>query len=548
MTQEMVGARGAGQHWLLGTLMLLAVWLFAGANHAQAQRRSATVGQERAAKDELRFKVYVRPLAFYPDPLAERNAQTQRMVHQTIRAFLGFLPEDSLKQQAPEKFVDVRSLQKAVARYFSNQDERFVVIPNDDLLLAIEREALLTDSGGQSVLRIMIQTEQAKALKEEGVRALSRADLETAEIKLMEAARLYESVQGEFLYPVQMSEIYEYLALVYDEMRNRGQELDQETSARFEDALERMVRLTPEKKLVYPFYASSLERAWRQARAAVLKSRRSGRDRVDLLLAERVGQLLDANVVVWGYVTQKGGQLELTLHMHRQDKPELEAAPPERIRLPVGKTARFERAQRLASRFAACIEPLPEPPAPVVDREKGHFYLDSTFSYLVYLNPEQTRFDNFGFSLSGSYMLSDNFALMSRVSIMVGGSDVEGDLLSDDFNSVRSFLGGAFSLRTGLFRPFVTFSVEANRISRFERTDNFFCKINRDAPACGPDDIESKPPGWLIGINSQLGTALNLYRDLFMTVSGNFTFYSLPFEDKPVDLPLGLDAGLEYRF
>ena len=82
----------------------------------------------------------------------------------------------------------------------------------------------------------------------------------------------------------------------------------------------------------------------------------------------------------------------------------------------------------------------------------------------------------------------------------------------------------------------------------FEITENFFCKVNINAPDCQAGDISVQDPGWLFGVNSQVGAGVKLYRELYLLVAGSFSFVVFPLSEPPLDFPVGFDVGLEYRF
>lgn len=533
--------RATGWHLFVSGALMAVLCLAHGESAAQQ------IGVEEPESDR-RFRVYLHePVQVFADPLAERRAQVRSIVEQTADAIMPLSIQDGADDATKAGYLklDPDVIADALRRHFAQDESRFVVLPREALLQAIESKG---DKAGLTAIEFVRNDRQADALKKDGIRALERLDLRRAEEKLSQAIELYEDIAGDFIYPEVLAEAYEVLVLVHDELRNRAEDVDPDLEARWMAALRRLVRLAPDRHLVYPFYATSLEKSYLQARAQVIAQRVAGRDPVDLETAQRVGALVDADIVLWAYVIQdESGALTLQLHMNRPSSSEAVYVEPQSIALAEGAADHAERASRLASRFAACIEPLPEPPPPLVDREKGHFYLDSAFAYYYYLRPVEMRFDNFGFNLLGSYMLSDNFGLLGRVTLLTSGRDFDGDLL-DTVGSVRTALGGEFSLRFEFLRPTLAFAIEANRTSSFRRTDEFFCKISASAPDCEPGDIESKDARWLIGVNSQLGLSLRLYRQLFMSVRGGFSFYTLPFGGKPLNFLLGFDSGLAYRF
>ncbi len=250
---------------------------------------------------------------------------------------------------------------------------------------------------------------------------------------------------------------------------------------------------------------------------------------------------------MWGYVVQQGPEAVLRLVMYRPGA-EGPRVVVEQVALSSDPQANDELADQLASRFAACVEPLPEPPRPPPEREKGHVYLDVAFAYALYLRPLDAPFDNLGFSMAGSYLVSDNFALFGRLHLLTSGSD-EAQSLLNEFSSVRLFGGGAFTVRPWRWvRPFARFAVEGLRVGEFRRTDSFFCKVNPSAQNCDPDDIRTQEAGWFAGLNAGLGTSVRVYQDLALFAAGDFSFYFFPSSQPELNYPVGFDVGLEYRF
>jgi hypothetical protein len=199
---------------------------------------------------------------------------------------------------------------------------------------------------------------------------------------------------------------------------------------------------------------------------------------------------------------------------------------------------------------AACIEPLPVPKARPIDTDEGHIYVDTTFSYYRFFVPEAgTDFPNIGFAVDVAYLLTDKFALVSRVNVLTVGDDPSGEQLTD-FSTVRLSLGGGFSypLWNGWVRPYLYLSGEAANFGRFERTTDFFCKVNKNARVCDEDDIISEAPGWLYGASARAGLSVRLYQAFHATISTGFSFYFIPRDLPALNFPLGLDTGLEYRF
>ncbi|MEO1271472.1 MAG: hypothetical protein AAFX99_25545 [Myxococcota bacterium] len=471
------------------------------------------------SEEDLRFRVYVHEVGFYPDPGA-------------------------LVGRRPPNFP-TEAFTEAAGDYFDGDQERFVRLESPrELFLGINRQALSDGAGsdGESrptLVEMLFLLGIAEKRYEEGVDALAGGELVEAERHLKEAAAIYKRFMVPLLRPQLVARVYQYLGLVYAALPKRRQDGI--------GAFQRMLRLDPRQVLVTPYVPPKVARMHREAREKLLSGRRRGPDAGDREMLETLGMLVEADMVVWGYVVQRGDQFELTMQMYRVDKGV--TLPPERVMLTGDQARDAELANRLVSRFAACIEPLPEPPTPPPDREEGRFYLDASFTYATYLNgPTDQGFDNYGVSVSASYMMTERCAWVGRATFLTSGSDFENDLLTE-FSQVRLFAGAGFGVRFNRWvRPFLSLTVEATRLGRFSSTDEFFCKVNTSSPGCAPSEVVVGGDTWQAGVNVQLGGSLRLYEDFSIFAAPSLSFYVFPLTDKDLDLPVGADVGLQYRF
>ncbi len=501
---------------------------------------SAAIRQRRVGWAELLSFVFVFAFICMFFCQGEAQAQGRRLHRVYVQAPFALYPDPSRPRSAREVIFEEEAVRGAVERHFEAQPERFVVLPTESIYARGEASGGLDAPlrGSPQAMRFILELERAKGLFEDARRAFNRYDLPQAEAWLIEVIDVYERLLFPILNPTDLGRVYETLGLViWETPERRGETIE---------AFKNMARLDPERVLATPYFPGPIVEAYQSAREELLRGRLAGPDPTDAEVVRALGELVEADLVVWGYVVQGAdGGRELSLHLHRRDRRL--SLPPERIPLTGVESIDAERADRAISRLSACVEPFPEevePPTP-----QRAFYLDSGFAYHVYLKrPTEEVFDNLGFALSGSYEVLDGFALRAGVNLLTSGSDVEGDLLSE-FSTIRTFLGGAFSFPLRWGRPFVGFGLETTRVGEFQHTDSFYCKVNADDPAvCRPDQIESNAPGWLMGVNIQAGVSALRFKSLSLYVSGNGSFYVVPFSGKEVDLPLGFDVGVEYTF
>ncbi len=492
--------------WAFGGL-----WWYAGVVHAQAR----TPGQLEApsAEPERRHLVYVMPrLSFFPDPEQSRENTPQ---------------------------LDTLALREAVESYFASDPERFRVMEAEALFRRFDSPTGVGQEGVSS-LRFFLNVQNAQTNLQGGIKALSRFDLQDAERLLKEAARLYEEVRAPLLLPDELARVYEYLGLVYVEQGEHEEEAI--------ESFVKMIRLDSRRVLIYPFYHQSTEDLYQKARARLLASRGGGADTKDRNEMRLIARLVGANIVIWGYAVQQGAEVKLHLQMFRRDGESAGFPTAESIVLPMKTADAAERANRLASRFAACVEPLPTPLPLPPERERGRFYLASAFSYTRFLQPSDTPFNNYGFALTGNAMMSDNFALVGKFTILDGGNDSDESLIKSPL-SVRLFGGAGFSLKPlSWLRLHTNFMLEGTFVSEIQRTNDFFCKVDRGSSKCNEDNILSQAPAWYAGIHAEIGASLKIYKELYAYGAGGFSFYALPLEEREVNYPINGDIGLEYRF
>jgi tetratricopeptide (TPR) repeat protein len=464
----------------------------------------------------------------------DANAQTKTVapdpryrvyIHGPIGAF-----SDPDVVQAEGATPDVKGLESALNDYFADHDDRFVLLDSD-----------LTFEGLGNATKLLKNLRSADRLVEKAEEARARFDLRVAERNLREATAAYEEVEAPVFFPDEVARAYEYLGLIYASQGRKDEAVE---------VFVRMLELDPTRVLVHPFYFEATEARFREARARLLNSRANGPNDNDRSVLRRIGEAVDGSLVITAFVVQTGDKSELVLFAFRRDGESQTFLPVQRVELTGDPAIDVERANRLASRIAACVEPLPTPAPKAPESDKGTLYVDSTFSYYVFFVTETgATFPNLGLSIDGSYLLTDNFAMVARVNFLTAGDDTSGEQLTD-FTTIRLSLGGGFSFRLagGWVRPYLNITGEAANFGRFERTTSFFCKVNPESSECDQDDIVSEASGWLYGVATRAGVSFKLYRDLYATVGGGLSFYFIPRDLPALNFPLGFDSGLEYRF
>ena len=376
----------------------------------------------------------------------------------------------------------------------------------------------------------------ARSYKGRGIGLYKNFELERSIDELFKAREEYLLANQDLVLVDEVSEVYLYMALSYLES----------VPIRETDAyliFLQLARLNPYYSIAEGYYSPKTVEVMNHARRNLLQDSRTLLVRDDM---HRLSNFTSSELILSGYYVQTLSGFEL--HLVVFDGALREISFHEKILLAGVDNIDRDRTDRLLSRFVACLTVKAPPEIPRGEREKGHIYLSTTFNQNMFIKtPTRNRFINRGAVLSGTYMLFEDFGLVMRFGALSSSPDVDGDLLND-FVTLRFGLGTSLVLRYDWFRLFVETGLEFGHISDHMVTTNVNCKaFGSDDPDCPTGSIQRQIDGWNFGIHTSIGFGLQIVGPVFITISGNSTFYFLQ-QDDDLNFPMGFRVGFDYRF
>lgn len=388
--------------------------------------------------------------------------------------------------------------------------------------------------------------------RREGIQSFYRFDFEGGIQQLEQALRLYESSYGPLLAAERLAEVHQFLAFSKLELLILGMVApgaEVKVGAQVDEHLEEMVRLDPGREIddrkhtaeqVYRYYQAK----WRLARDGATLSVD------DLERARWINERFQDSVhfIVFGRVLQQvDGSWSLLIRVFSARAGLIVFE--EQVPLPAEPQSLNERVDASVSRFASYTPPRPLA-APPPD-EQGRLYLDLAFGYTQFVErPTRDPFHNMGVSFGGSYMATEHFSFVGKLSFTLSGRDSRGDLLST-FNSVRGFLGVGLSFEADVIatRFFMHSGFEVMTASDFSATRDIACKTYGTLdPECPDGAVNQFSLDTLGGLNVTAGFNVGL-DPAFVVVQFSSAFYLLPFNSLSVlNYPLTVEVGAQYRF
>ena len=422
-----------------------------------------------------------------------------------------------------------------------NQDYRFQAMPENDLREAGLRAVVLH----QDTLGL------ADSLRGDGIEQFGEYELDSAIYSLRSALERYAAAQASQTDPEAVALAHMYLARALLEQANSDEENRDYLSMLARENFEEMIRLDSNLNFRAGLYPEHVVALFRQAYLALLENN-GMRLGLHTSVAETHVNRHMLDYLVYPYIIRTGGGIQLVVQVFDVETGSFDVFW-EVIELTSETRTSIERVNRLISRFVACVPVRRNPPPPVVGGDAQHLFLQAGWSAAAYgSKPTAEQFLNQGIVLSLDYHFTDNFAVLARATMLFGSRDPAGNLL-DGFNSIRSALGVAFSFRFGLLRLSLATGIELNRVSGFEATDEFWCKVSDGelgtfgSSDCIDEELSTQPPGLLVGPFIMPGFSFEIFSPFSLFLNGTFAFY-LSDSDTEIDFPLGGEVGIEYRF
>lgn len=214
----------------------------------------------------------------------------------------------------------------------------------------------------------------------------------------------------------------------------------------------------------------------------------------------------------------------------------------------------------LASRIHACL------PFGDVQRRGPHrtrWFADAGFHYFLFLDSriagiaDGGLFPNFGAVARVGWHFAPNIHLVGTLALTNSGRDFSEDLRRD-VAAVRATIAPGYIHVGRNWRGWANVGFEGMSLSELVITSEPACKVFDDPDAdpqppdghgCNPTtDIDRVPRSWLIGATAAGGLGLRLVDQVWLSGQLTVSTYFFETEDVALDLPLGIDLGLGYRF
>lgn len=394
-----------------------------------------------------------------------------------------------------------------------------------------------------------------KILTNDGAQYLSSLNLKQAKRKLEASLEGSLEVFAEHLDRTHLANVYKLLAFTWLDISDQATDVGKREEA-LEHAVSNfteLVRLDPGDVIGSATQPAQRVDAYNEARANFFAAPQETRRVMDsqvMELAETFGGdfALSARMV-----QSAAGALILELEIYRMPEDDDDSIPvlvlKESVELPLNNEEAIERTDALLSRFSSFVVPKPAPEVePYSDVGTG--YLDANFAYYQFLEgPTSQTFENFGFTLTGTWVATDLLGVMARFTMLFSQDDSEGDLLSS-FTTFRTIAGISITKRIPYARFFGTFGLEVTKPTLFSSTNNIDCKVyGSDDPLCPEDAVSSYDLPVLVGLNVGVGINICTESDTGTAFCGHvgstLSYYFLPTdEDIVINLPIGFEVGI----
>lgn len=387
---------------------------------------------------------------------------------------------------------------------------------------------------------------EARAAARQGVRAFKELNAPGAITSLERARELYERNLLELLYPAEAAEILLYLSLSYLE---RGDEIFS-ASQRLQD----LVMLAPDQPLRAGLYPEAVVKTYTSARRALVRTLYEQGPRLrELERARRAAAAAGVDYVMYGMIVpDEGGRLVARVQLYSARRDELLKAEQIPLERPSRVSAR-DAGELLAGRLIACLrQPEPGDEAPVApSRGTSPMSLSVLMSYGAFMKyPDKfgRPFGNVGLDVGARWALTEEFGLVAHAQLLIARPDYNANIITEDFSTLRGFVGGELGLRFNKFRMALQIAGDLTRVSDFEGWGDESCVPRVGTPeACGADLRQRYALGWMIGLNARPVLSFRLLPSIEAVATGSASYFFIQ-EDSRMNFPLNGELGLRYRF
>lgn len=430
-----------------------------------------------------------------------------------------------------------------IAAAFTRGVERAVAVHTQDIT-PTSRRTLNAQLRAERLFETRLA--EARAAARQGVRAFKELNVTGAIASLERARELYERDLLDALYPAEVAELLLYLSLSYLE---RGDEVFS-ASQRLQD----LAMIAPDQPLRAGLYPEATVKMYASARHALVRTLYEQGPRLrELERARRAAAAAGVDYVIFGMIIpDERGRLVARAQLYDARRDEL--LKPEQLPLDQPNAASAQDAgSRLAGRLIACLrQPEPDTTTPIApSRGTSPMSLSVLVAYGSFMKyPEKfgRPFGNVGLDVGARWSLTDEFGLVAHAQLLVSRPDYNANIITEDFSTVRGFVGGELGLRFDRLRLALQIAGDVTRVSDFEGWGDESCVPRVGTPeACGPELRQRYALGWMIGVNARPVLSLRLLPSIEAVATGSASYFFVQ-EDSRMNFPLNAALGLRYRF
>jgi hypothetical protein len=388
------------------------------------------------------------------------------------------------------------------------------------------------------------ELDRARQQAELGLLRYKELDTRAAIPLLERALERYRAIRHELIAPQEVAEVLLYLTL---------STLEEAQSAKPLEWMRALVLIDPGRVLQKGYYPDSVVEFYQVARANILRELKQRGPGIEAqedaaMLVELLG--LDA-VYLMTVVSQDDGRYLVSLYPYDPRARRFDS--PESVSLDaMSEAVLAEASDVLMARFESCHRPVEVAGQGPVGSARGDspWSVELHFSYASFLKypepPLLTPYGNYGLGLGVLWRLTEEFGLVGRAQVLSAQRDRNGLLITEDFSTLRAFVGGELSLT---FLDGLTVGVQVagdlTRVSEFEAWPTPGCAANPADPICKRQVFDGF--GLLLGLNARPLLSYNLYRTLSVQLSGSASYFFIG-DDDAMNFPVSGELGVQYRF
>jgi hypothetical protein len=423
-------------------------------------------------------------------------------------------------------------LRQGVASYGAQHGDALTFVTADAVRAAIQAQPGYAES-----------LDRARQQAELGLQRYKELDTRAAIPLLERALERYRSVRHDLVAPQEVADVLLYLTL---------STLEEAQSARPLEWMRALVLLDPERVLQKGYYPDSVVEFYQVARANILRELRQRGPGIEAQedaakLVELLG--LDA-VYLTALVSLDDGRYQISMYQY-QPRTRRFDAPESLVLEELTQQGLREAGDMLLARFDPCHRPVVDASSGPVGSASGDspWSVDLQLAYASFLKfpepPLQTPYGNYGLGLGVLWRLTNEFGLVGRAQVLIAQRDRNGLLITEDFSTLRAFVGGELSLTfLDALNVGLQISGDLTRISEFEVWPTPGCAANPSDPIC--QRLVLGGAGILFGLNARPVASYNVYQTLSVVLSGSVSYFFIG--EDGLNFPVSGELGVQYRF